>query len=361
MQNKNETWRAVGAAWNQLAIRLAAAVPNMVIAEHDENETVSNRKRLHRVVIRVLAVMVVTLALASIGNMVSRARIHHSGFNAYAGGISLAALVPITVFVTAALFRGDKRRRTLGWSVSAVFAGVSATIQYFAYSAGSETFALEAFAFGAGIPISECLLAVLAAAVESQVEEEEAAENEQQRMAADEARQAAGEAAQSERQRVADDERRRAELAFELEQKRLDADARRENERIKARAAADAKRIKAENAGVSGNVSRHVSGDLSKRVSTSASPEVAISPEDMTDALLEYIRDNAGETGGQIAKAHQDMASQSTVYRALALLENGNMIAAVRDGRAKRWSATIAPALPEPAQIHLNGNEVTHE
>lgn len=264
MSNQKKTWSDAKERWRALGIKAAIAIPDLFLADHSEDEKVSNRKGLHRVVIRVLTALVVTLAFASIGNMVSRALLHHNGFNAYAGGIALAALVPISVFITAAIFRNDAKRRMLGWAISAVFATVSATIQFYAYSAG-DNFSLEAFAFGAGIPVAECLLAVLAAAVESQIEEEEEVELASSIEADFMAQQDAEEAIKKERREreaeedrrraiKAEDERRRAELALEIEQRAKDAEAKRENERIKAAAAADAKRIKAQSASVKNSV-----------------------------------------------------------------------------------------------------------
>jgi len=241
-ERKNTSWLDAKERWLELGIKTAIAIPDFFLTDHSDAEKVSNRKGMHRLIIRVLIVLVVILALASIGNMVSRALKHHNGFNAYASGIALAALVPISVFITAALFN-DTKRRAMGWAISSVFATVSATIQFYAYSSGA-LFSIEAFAFGAGIPVAECLLAVLAAAVESQIEEEEEAEI----VASSKAKEKADnevEAAESRRRKAIDDEaRRKAELAFEMEQRGKDAEELRENRRLDAQAKREEKLIK---------------------------------------------------------------------------------------------------------------------
>lgn len=149
-------------------------------------------------------------------------------------------------------------------------------------------------------------------------------------------------------------EREREESAqrfiLELETRRENEAHRREMERIDAEAKADAKRAKANNKTVQGSVQRTVLDSAS----TPSKDELKTVQQ---DSIKTHLLDS-GWTGAS-ALARATGLPRSTVYNRLNELSERGQVRN-KDGK---WDVVrgIAPTLPEPAQIHLNGNGVTHD
>lgn len=225
-------------AWGKLGRKLAIVIPAKLIAWLDAPKR--EVKRQHPLTV-LIVLLIGCLSTASVTNLFTRAEFHHPGLSAYATGAGLALLVPLSIFFAVYVPLG-RWGRVGAWAISLIFAGMSAAIQYKIYAPGVNQVSLEAVAFGAGIPVAECLLAVLEGILINYLAREaarkvqaaqEAAKAEQARMAAEVA--AAEARAEGERQRQAAEERAKADA----EQKRLLAE-------VEAKALAEQKRIQAD-------------------------------------------------------------------------------------------------------------------
>ena len=225
-------------AWGQLGRKLAILIPAKLVTWLDAPKR--EAKRQHPLTI-LIVLLIACLSTASVTNLFTRADVHHPGISAYATGAGLALLVPLSIFFAVYVPLG-RWGRAGAWAISLVFAGMSAAIQYKIYASGATDVSLEAVAFGAGIPVAECLLAVLEGilinhlareAARKAVAAQEAAKAEQARIQAELA--AAEAKAEQERQRRAAE----AQAVALAEQKRLAAEA-------EALALAEQKRIQAE-------------------------------------------------------------------------------------------------------------------
>ena len=330
MDKQSITFSTLWRSWRTYAIRLLMTIPEDGLAELEGRE---RRKRRNGA--WVLWALVGVLAIASITNLADRAYTHKAGFSANVVGAGLALLVPVAVHY-AIKVRGWWQVAI--WSAAILFASISATIQYQIYAPENMLTLLskenlEALAFGAGVPLAECVLAGIAAVVLRQDAQREA-DNElktAQALAAEEER---------ERERERDDQL----FAVELENKRLDAQAKREERLLKAQA----KMSKA----VQSSVQQAVQG---VDQSTASTPPKTQTEDEQRHLLETQLLDN-GWTGAS-ALARATNLSRSTVYNRLnEMAERGR----VRNENGK-WDIVrdVVPALPEQPAIHLNG--VHHE
>ena len=233
-------------AWGAMWAELWVLIPTKV------TEWLSRGKEKHRKhpLLYIMTGLIVSLAIASMWNFVTRASTHHAGVSAYLGGIALAGLVPVTVFFAVYANITPGQRRGV-WAIAGLFVFLSASIQFPVYAGArltldylfSSQFDLEAFAFGAGNPIAECLIAVMEAMYLNSLAKESAqrvAEDEQAKL--EEA--AAAEQAERERKEQirldleAETKRVQEQREFDLKLKIQEAEAmaRIERERMKAEA-----------------------------------------------------------------------------------------------------------------------------
>jgi len=162
--------------WKLMWSKVCVLIPVKVLAWLDG----SAEKHRSYPLLYVMTGLIVSLAIASMWNFITRASIHHAGISAYLGGIALAGLVPVTVFFAVYANITPKQRKGV-WAIAVTFVFLSAFIQFPVYVGErltlsylfSSRFDLEAFAFGAGNPIAECLLAVMEAMYLSSVARED--------------------------------------------------------------------------------------------------------------------------------------------------------------------------------------------
>lgn len=340
MTNQNITRDTLVDSWKTYAFRLLMTIPQDGIAELDGRE-----RRTKRTGAWVLWALVGVLAIASITNLADRAYMHKAGFSANVVGAGLALLVPVAVHYA---IKVGGWWKVVIWCAAILFASISGTIQYQIYAPDGlfifDKDHLEALAFGAGVPLAECILAGIAAIVlmqEAQKDVERKAEAEA--AAAAERKRAKLEADEADVKRIAEDERQ-ARLAHELETQRKDDDARRENERISADAKADATRIRAQK-----NVQKSVQSTVQSGVqNTVSTPSKTQSEGEQKDMIASHLVDNGWTGASALARAVN--LSRSTVYNRLSELKQDGRVSN-QDGK---W-ATIAPALPAEPAIHLNG------
>ncbi|TXH52435.1 MAG: hypothetical protein E6Q97_15930 [Desulfurellales bacterium] len=204
--------------------------------------------------IKIIPLVIVSLSLASVTNMASRAWEHHASYSSYAIGLGLAIMVPVIVFT--ALRLDSRLAKGFAWLCAVLFAFASGSIQFQIYNAGqpitidtlfSVGVNLEALAFGFGVPFAECVLAGLEGLLVWQIESKErheatqakAAELEHSREAEAQAKASQEAAERKERERMewqAEQDRKRQE--WQAEQDRIAAEhaQRLELERQKAEA-----------------------------------------------------------------------------------------------------------------------------
>lgn len=144
--------------WDRMWHRLAIVIPLKIIAWLDREK--QQAKRNHPLTILII-LLIMMLSAASVTNLYTRADSHHAGVSAYATGAGLALLVPIAIFFAVYVPLGSKWGKGGVWAIALIFASISAAIQYNIYAPKDGKISLEAIAFGAGIPVAECLLAVL--------------------------------------------------------------------------------------------------------------------------------------------------------------------------------------------------------
>lgn len=222
-------------AWIEMRDRLLIAVPRWVINTLD-----GNGDHRYPFVIKAIPVVIVMLSVASISVINTRATAHHAGWNSPLVSTGVAVLVPLAT-LAAALIR-HRGWSALFWVVSFFVAFVSGSIQYQVYfepgAVGVE--ALEAYAFGYGIPFAEVLFAIMeAVSINQWMTQRSEAESEQRRIAAMEKRQQQDEADAEARRRLrqqqeaqqAEFERRKREAELVAYEAKLKQDAELEREK----------------------------------------------------------------------------------------------------------------------------------
>lgn len=156
------TWAQSKKDWNKALVMVASLIPKWVIGE---DKPVA-KKPPKDTITKIIPLCIAVLSLASITNLSNRAYDHHKSWNSYLVGGGIAVLVPLGIF--AALTVERKLFKGLIWVATVIFAVMSAMIQYQVYlPVGSEKIRTdqmwEAIAFGAGVPLAECLLAAMEA------------------------------------------------------------------------------------------------------------------------------------------------------------------------------------------------------
>lgn len=230
------TWHELGQKWNKALIKVLMLLPGAILG--------SEEKPKHKdTIIKIIPFLIMVLSAASITNLSHRAYSHHEDWSSYLVGAGLAALVPVAVFVAIKI---DGRKYKIGvWIIASIFAIISAAIQYQVYiPANPRTDQIfEALAFGAGVPLAECLLAAMEAFLLGQVQqhakadEQAALDREQAALEAERKQQQESDRLEFERQKQAIDlENYRRQLAQEAELKRLEAETKLELKRLEAEA-----------------------------------------------------------------------------------------------------------------------------
>ncbi len=258
-------------AYLQLFFALALIIPTKALAWLNGDKGKAQRHPLTKIV----PIVIVTLSLASISNLVSRANHHHAGLPADFTGTGIAVLVPIAVFAAVHSNLGLGRKIIISL-IALVFAITSAAIQFMIYAPAGD-FKLsydlfEALAFGAGVPIAECLLAVIEfllieqdaatnatrekaeqdaaeqARINAEKAQRESEEREQARINAEHARELEririeAERHEAERQAIIKEERERAIFELEMEQKRREMEAKLDADRLRLEAKLSGKSV----------------------------------------------------------------------------------------------------------------------
>lgn len=305
------TWGKLFSDWNKAIIKILAIAPNAILG--DEKPKTKAHTDL---ITRLIPALIVVLSAASITNLSTRAYSHHANWSSYLVGTGLAALVPLAVFV-AIKIEGNGYKSVV-WIIASVFAFISAAIQYQVYlpTVGIPRLdqVFEASAFGAGVPVAECLLAAMEAFILSQLarkaNETQAAEADKQKQSTDDERKR-----QQEVQVQANEQRKRdielaayaAQLTQEAEAKRLELQAKLDIERMKAEA--KLQRVSVEK-------------PTKKRDSKVIQP--SDSPDNIESKIITYYRMNP--LASQRKAAGDLVLSQAKVNRLLADLESRKVI-----------------------------------
>lgn len=222
-------------AWVEMRDRLLIAIPHWVVKTLD-----GEGEHKYPFVIKAIPVVIVMLSVASISVINTRAEAHHAGWNSPLVSTGVAVLVPLAT-LAAALIR-HRGWSAVFWVVSFFVAFVSGSIQYQVYyipgATGVE--ALEAYAFGYGIPFAEVLFAIMeAVSINQWMAQRNEAESEQRRVAAMEKRQQQDEADAEARRRLrqqqdaqqAEFDRRKREAELAAYEAKLKQDAELEREK----------------------------------------------------------------------------------------------------------------------------------
>ena len=309
------------------------------------------KKTKHHPLTRIVPAAIVTLSIASITNLVQRAAHHHPGIAADATGTVIAVLVPIAVFAAVHSNLGFKPKLLVSL-IALVFAATSSFIQFQIYAPTTGFSKLtpdlfEALAFGAGVPIAECLLAVIEfllleqdsamnAAIERAVKDEEAKkileserkaqaveELERQRakekQAADDARILAEQQRQeAERQARIKEAHEQALFELELERKRLEMQAKLEAERLKLEA-------KLQQKNVAKSVANDDSGNVARNTNTPDSNSNKPSAATLRRNELLRLLQQHGDIG-DTAFGEKLNADRTTIYRDLKAMEKDGLV-----------------------------------
>lgn len=235
--------------WRQAIIKsLMAPAQRLLDGQTPRRQTGDGTTTL----IKIIPLVIISLSLASVTNMASRAWSHHASYSSYAIGLGLAIMVPVIVFTALRLQSGWASGAA--WWFAIVFAFASGSIQFQIYNTGqpitldslfSFGVDLEALAFGFGVPFAECVLAALEGLLVWQIEAkgqrdaQQSARDEAERVEREQvaAKAAQDEAEQKERVRLewqAEQERKRAEWQAEQERKAAEHAQRLELQRQKA-------------------------------------------------------------------------------------------------------------------------------
>lgn len=326
----------VSKVWGQMWHRLAVVVPLKVLAWLDGEKT--KAKKQHPLTILIVC-LILLLSVASVTNLYTRANSHHAGISAYATGAGFAFLVPLSIFFAVYMPLG-KFGKVGAWLISITFALTSAAIQYNIYAPADKSVNLEAIAFGAGIPVAECLLAVLEGILINYLARQEKAikdaEADKEKAIIDAIRAAElveqnrieAQRIKAEQERIADQERieaqRRADTLahkeqerqqalfdFEMEAKRLELAAKLEAERLLLQAKLDAK-------------SQRKSDSEANKKSDSKNTESPKTEVDFESKVIDYYRVNP--LASQRKAATDLVLSQAKVNRLLADLESRKVI-----------------------------------
>lgn len=286
-------------AWSQAVIKLLMLPANAILGNGESKE-----KDGDTFLIRTIPIAIITLSLASITNMASRAYDHHHDYSSYATGLGLAILVPIIVY--AALRVKSNAGQAFAWVSAIAFAFASGSIQFQIYNAGQPlTFStlmsagvnLEALSFGYGVPFAECVLAVLEGILIWQHEAKrtqaaQAVEEEAKRQAEEDKRQA-------EEERIKAERKRREDEAWQAEQDRKQAEWQAEQDRKAAdhAQALELQRLKAES-----RLSK-VSNLMSKTSNNTPVGQQKVDIEKGTmDDMLDIYRNEPDATQRSVAK-----------------------------------------------------------
>lgn len=328
-------------AWQALFDNLMLLAPIKLLSLLKGEE----KKTKHHPLTKIVPAVIVTLSIASISNLVSRASHHHPGLPADATGTAIAVLVPIAVFAAVHSNLGIWRKLLISF-IALVFAATSSFIQFqiYAPSTGfkmtSDLF--EALAFGAGVPIAECLLAVIEfllleqdasanAAIEQAIKDEESRK-------ILESERKAQEVAEIERQRIKDaqaiedarvlTEQKRQEserqarireahdqviFDLEIEQKRLEMQARLDAERLKLEA-------KLQQKSVAKSVAKDDSESVARNTNTPEVTEKKPNPATLRRNELLKLLQQYGDIG-DTAFGEKLNADRTTIYRDLKAME----------------------------------------
>lgn len=230
------TWYELGQKWNKAMIKVLMLLPSAILGSEEQPK--------HKdTIIKIIPFLIMVLSAASITNLSHRAYSHHEDWSSYLVGAGLAALVPVAVFVAIKI---DGRKYKVGvWIIASIFAVISAAIQYQVYipTQPRTDQVFEALAFGAGVPLAECLLAAMEAFLLGQVQqhakadEQATLDRERAALEAEAKRQQEAARLEFERQKQAIDlENYRRQLAQEAELKRLEAETKLELKRLEAEA-----------------------------------------------------------------------------------------------------------------------------
>ncbi|HSG61610.1 MAG TPA: hypothetical protein VLA24_09275 [Pseudomonadales bacterium] len=215
-----ETKLTVGQSWARMLNRLLVMFPQWVVQRLDGGSA----EHSYPLVIKAIPAVIVMLSVASISVINNRAIAHHAGWNSPLVSTGVAVLVPLATL--AAALTKDRRWSALFWVVSFFVAFVSGSIQYNVYVDTSATGveALEAYAFGYGIPFAEVLFAIMeAVSINQWIAQRATAEQEKTRVDAIQRRQRREEEdAEMERQR----RQRIRDIEQEFENRKHEAEVR---------------------------------------------------------------------------------------------------------------------------------------
>lgn len=280
--------------WADLWRRTWCAIPTAIINRMD-----GKTKPVERNFISVLVTLaLMTLTGASIINLAARANYYHQSINAQMVGVGFAALIPIAV-VAAVHYRVGRYQVAFIWTIAVIFAIMSAAVQVNIYSTKSGLTA-ESFAFGAGIPLAEILLAALDGMMISYFAEKKLVASEQ----------AKTDQADAERK-----EQERQEREYRLELQRKADNQRLENERLDAEAKRAKRYAVAVNEPVNEPVNRSVNtvNTVNATGNTSEGEKLAAPRNTVDDnALLSFYTDNQNASlraaGAQFGVSHTQIS-----------------------------------------------------
>lgn len=340
----------IGEAWGKLGRKLAILIPAKLVTwlEAPKREA----KRQHPLTV-LIVILIAFLSTASVTNLFTRAEFHHPGLSAYATGAGLALLVPLSIFFAVYVPLG-RWGRVGAWAISLIFAGMSAAIQYKIYAPGVNQVSLEAIAFGAGIPVAECLLAVLEGILINYLAREAARkvvlaeEQRQAELARIQAEAAAIERkAEAERQRreveaqavaLAEKQRRVAEVEAQAlaEQKRIEAEhqaaqlafqleAQRQKLALDLELKRDAARAKLERKNVAKNVAGDVAGDVAEQAAEPENTPMQRQAATLRRNTLLKMLQQQGDIG-PVAMGDQLGVNRTTIHRDLQTLKRAKLV-----------------------------------
>lgn len=219
------------ATWKRAVIKVAMWPAQIILrdpkaATDDDDQDIDTVKLLAKII----PLFVIGLSAASISNLSVRAYEHHKNPSSYVTGFGLATLVPVAVF--AALRIKNWSMKIFAWVVAALFAAISGMIQYNVYLPADTNqagvFVWEAIAFGYGVPVAECLLAMIEGVLVWQIEQDRVAR------AADEERRRADEEERERRRKTEDEDHereRQAKAAADLRQQQDEEEERQRRQR----------------------------------------------------------------------------------------------------------------------------------
>jgi len=314
------TWHELGQKWNKALIKVLMLIPGAILG--------SEEKPKHKdTIIKIIPLLIFVLSAASITNLSHRAYSHHEDWSSYLVGAGLAALVPVAVFVAIKI---DGRKYKIGvWVIASIFAVISAAIQYQVYipAAPRTDQVFEALAFGAGVPLAECLLAAMEAFLLGQVQQhakaDEQAALDRERAALEAETKRQQEAARLEferRKQEIDLENYSKQLAQEAELKRLEAETKLELKRLEAEA-------KLQQRNVAKSVAENGDHDVARNENT---PEKQNPATQRRNRLFDLLQQH-GDIG-DTAFANKLGVERTTIYRDFKAMEKAGLVHANGSG-----------------------------